>query len=221
MVFEIVSKIRLPLWSELRLYGAINTISTAKNYNIVMTVGLCWFAILLAAVLCRPILTKKIDIFVVGSGQCNTGHISNAGSLNTLDDLSGYSVGGNCLPAGGFQSGSSALSKGTVGSLRNKLGSKGFSVELWVQPLRKLVSAAPILSFGGDKVSAYACANNFVVSADKANSAWFQLSQSKTLGVLLIRSAKTPPFRAMRQPQQVVYCTRNHGLRTHLKKCSM
>jgi hypothetical protein len=131
-----------------------------------MMVWRFWISAVVTAALFRLARTKlqPVDAFVVDAGQCNTGHITNIGLLNTLDELRGYNIQGDCLPAGGFQPGTAATSKGTLASLSKRLGSKGFSVELWIQPLRRLVSAtAPILSFGGDKVSTYACANNFVV----------------------------------------------------------
>jgi hypothetical protein len=109
------------------------------------------------------LLAVKLEAFMVDAQQCNFGAIKNGGSYSSLGAIAKHSSKNDCLLAGGFRSDTPAVSQNSVAELSKMIGGKGFTIEMWIQPLRQLGSAAPMIAFGADKISPYPCANNFVV----------------------------------------------------------
>jgi hypothetical protein len=105
----------------------------------------------------------KLEAFSIDSPQCHAGSIKNTGQIPSLGALKSVNTASACLIEGGLCSKGSSVSETSVAALSKLLGKHGFSVELWLQPVRTLVASTPIISFGADKVSAYLCANNFAV----------------------------------------------------------
>jgi hypothetical protein len=111
----------------------------------------------------QRLLAERLEEFLIDATQCHSGSIESSGLLSTLYLLGGYNPRVLCPVSGGIQAAGTVVSRNSVASLSRQLSNRAFSVELWMQPKRYLVNRAPILAFGSDRVSAYPCANNFVV----------------------------------------------------------
>jgi hypothetical protein len=143
---------------------ALGAIGTLELTDLGMRVLLYWIYVVLPILLKACLTDGKLEAFLVDPTECRSGYIPDTGTNRSLGVLQSYMSQKSCLAAGGLQPGSTLVSKSTVEVLSKRLGKGGFSIELWMQPARRLAAMAPILAFGADKVSAYPCANNFVVN---------------------------------------------------------
>lgn len=105
-----------------------------------------------------------LDEFNFPRQQCKYNNIDNISPYKLTGYLSGISSILSCPLTNGVQPTVKLRSELTVQQLKSKLGSGGFTFELWIQPILNQTKSSPLISIGKDGASSNACENNLVVS---------------------------------------------------------
>lgn len=93
------------------------------------------------------------NMFYGGGSQAST-----VGIMNRIQPQT------ECLNGDGVSSTSKVTSSLNVGTLKSLLGTKDFSVEMWLRPKLNITTTATIFAIGRDSVAVPDCKNNILVS---------------------------------------------------------